>query len=335
MHPSIENYLTTLQEERRSALTVRAVRSSLLTFTRWWEDARGRAFDPALVRTGDVEDWRLTRQRDEGAAPATINRGLSLVRGYGAWATRMALIQENPAHGVAAVPTAPLSPKGLPAGAVDALLREAHTRTDTALRLRDEALLALLAYAGLRVQEVCDVQLRDLDVAGSTIIVRHGKAGKARRVPLHSDAQRLLGRYLEDERCPAGGPAVGSAEERRPLFLRREMTQVGQTLSLGITQRLVQRVVKEVGQQAAARLRAAAPGESNLERAATWLAWATALETVTPHTLRHSLARRMLARGAQLAEVQRVLGHSRLSTTGIYLTPNEDDVRTALERSGV
>lgn len=147
MHASIGDYLTTLQEERRSALTVRAVRSSLLTFTRWWEDARGRAFDPALVRTGDVEDWRLTRQRDEGAAPATINRGLSLVRGYGAWATRMNLIPENPAHGVAAVPTAPLSPKGLPAGAVDALLREAHTRTDTTLRRRDEALLALLAYA--------------------------------------------------------------------------------------------------------------------------------------------------------------------------------------------
>jgi site-specific recombinase XerD len=51
--------------------------------------------------------------------------------------------------------------------------------------------------------------------------------------------------------------------------------------------------------------------------------------------LRHSLARRMLERGAQLPEVQRVLGHSRLSTTGIYLTPSEEDVRLAIGRAGI
>jgi len=64
------------------------------------------------------------------------------------------------------------------------------------LRARDEALLALLVYAGLRVQEVCDLQLRDLDLGSGTVTVRSGKAGKARRVPLHSDAERMLRRYV-------------------------------------------------------------------------------------------------------------------------------------------
>ena len=59
------------------------------------------------------------------------------------------------------------------------------------------------------------------------------------------------------------------------------------------------------------------------------------LETVTPHMLRLSLARRMLELGAQLPEVQRVLGHSRLSTTGIYLTPSEEDLRSVLGRAGL
>ncbi len=59
------------------------------------------------------------------------------------------------------------------------------------------------------------------------------------------------------------------------------------------------------------------------------------LDAVSPHLLRHSLARRLLKNGAQLPEVQRMLGHSRLSTTGIYLTPSEDDLRAAVERAGL
>ena len=76
---------------------------------------------------------------------------------------------------------------------------------DIRLRLRDEAMLALLAYAGLRVQEVCDVQLRDIDLEGGTVTIRSGKGGKARRLPLHSDAQRMLRRYLKE--YPAAHPA--------------------------------------------------------------------------------------------------------------------------------
>jgi site-specific recombinase XerC len=65
----------------------------------------------------------------------------------------------------------------------DALLRVVRAEQNAILRTRDEALLALLIYAGLRVQEACDLQLRDLDVGSGTITVRSGKSGKARRVP--------------------------------------------------------------------------------------------------------------------------------------------------------
>ena len=72
-----------------------------------------------------------------------------------------------------------------------------------------------------------------------------------------------------------------------------------------------------------------------MEQIAQFEAWAHQLETVTPHQLRHSLARRMLKNGAQLSEVQRILGHTRLSTTGVYLTPSEDDLRDAINRGGL
>jgi integrase len=126
------------------------------------------------------------------------------------------------------VPTEPLAPRSLSPQAIDALLRATHAEHNATLRARNEALLALLIYAGLRVQEVCDLQLRDLDLAGETIMIRSGKAGKARRVPLYPDATRLLGRYLKSIRCPMGLPALGSDQEWGRLLVGIDVTRKGQ-----------------------------------------------------------------------------------------------------------
>ena len=335
MHPSIEQYLEFLHTKRRAPATMKVIRHDLAHFVAWWEGTRQRTFDPALLRHEDLRDWRVARQRDDGAAPATINRGLASLRGYCSFALAHQLLLENPATEVRDVPTEPLAPRSLPTEAIDALLRVAHAEQNAVLRARDEALLALLIYAGLRVQEACDLQLRDLDVESGTITVRSGKAGKARRVPLHPDAQRLLRRYLERVRCPAGLPAIGSDQERERLLVGIAVTTKGQPIRVGITQRVAQRTVQLLGLRAAQQLLAEAKLERNITRSESLQDLARRLETVTPHMLRHSLARRMLDRGAQLSEVQRVLGHSRLSTTGVYLTPSEEEVRAALRRAGI
>jgi site-specific recombinase XerD len=335
MHPSIEQYLQVLHMKRRAPGTLRVFRQDLTHFVTWWEQTRQRAFDPALLRYEDLRDWRISRQQDDGVAPATINRGLASLRGYCRWSMANHLLRENPALEIKDVPIDPLAPRSLPTEAVDALLRAAHAESNATLRLRDEALLALLVYAGLRVQESCDLQLRDLDLGTGMVIVRSGKAGKARRVPLHLDAQRLLRRYLDLVRCPTGMPAVGSDQERECLLLGIDMTRQGHPAIPGITQRVAQRAVQRLGKQAAQQLREEARRECVIKRKMDLEDLARQLETITPHMLRHSLARRMLERGAQLPEVQRVLGHSRLSTTGIYLTPSEEDVRLAIGRAGV
>ena len=335
MHPSIEHYLEVLHTKRRAPATLKVVHQDLTHFVVWWEHTRRRTFDPVLLRYEDFRDWRLARQREDGAAPATINRGLASLRGYCQWATLGHLLTENPAIGIEDVPTDPLAPRSLPPEAIDALLRAARAVQRAQLRMRNEALLALLIYTGLRVQEACDLQLRDLDLAGGTVTVRSGKAGKAHRVPLHPDAQRLLRRYLEIVRCPRGVPSIGSDQERELLLVGIDMTVKGQPPRPGITQRIAQRTVQYLGQQAARQLRTEAQRERDIKRREELQDLARRLETVTPHMLRHSLARRMLERGAQLPEVQQVLGHSRLSTTGIYLTPSEEDVRSAIGRAGI
>ncbi len=171
-------------------------------------------------------------------------------------------------------------------------------------RRRDQAALALLIYGGLRIQEVCQVQLRDLDLEGGTVTVRRGKGGKARRIPLHSEAHELLRRYIDDVRCPDGLPPVGSEAERETLLIGRQVAMKRQPWQPGVQLQTLRKRLKQLGQEAA-------------------------------HQLRHSLARRLLRNGDTLPEVQRLLGHSRLSTTGMYLVPSEGDLRNAIERAGV
>jgi integrase len=99
--------------------------------------------------------------------------------------------------------------------------------------------------------------------------------------------------------------------------------------------RLVQRIVSGRAREAAERLQRDAEREGDLARAGELLNLVRRLLAATPHTLRHSLARRMIERGADLGEVQHVLGHSNIATTGRYLTPREDDLREAIGRAEV
>src|SRR6266567_6906657 len=150
MHPSVEQYLEFLHTKRRTASTLNVVRYDLTHFIRWWE-SQGRIFDPPMFRYEDLYDWRMARQRDDGAAPATTNRGLASLRGYCRWATACHLLVENPTIGVEDVSTEPFAPRSLPAEVIDALPRVARAELNATRRARDEALFALLIYVRLRV----------------------------------------------------------------------------------------------------------------------------------------------------------------------------------------
>src|SRR5258708_17090799 len=191
-----------------------SLRTTLISSVRHQKHAPQRPFDLDQGGERDLRAWKVARQQADGAAPATINRGLSTLRRICAWAVEHMRIAENPTKHLTDIPSTPVSPRSLPDQAVDALLRAVRSEPDLRLRLRDEALLALLVYAGLRVQEACDVQLRDLDLASGMLVVRSGKGGKARRLPLHSEAQRTLTRYLQEVRWPAAMPPLGRASCR-------------------------------------------------------------------------------------------------------------------------
>lgn len=334
IHPLIRAYLTTLEMRQGSPATLRAVRADVIQFACWWEQRFERPFDPAIVRERDVRLWQQARQQDDGTKPATINRARSSLRSFFSWLIAQQVCQEHPVLNVPEVTETPLAPRALPPGAIDALFRALDQDPNRGVRLRNEALLALLAYAGLREQEACQVQLRDLDLAAGVVLVRAGKRGSSRRVPLHAEAQRALQRYLQEVRCPDGLPPMGSDAERGLLLGR--FTRKGQPASLvpGLTPKAVYKIVRTLGQRGAELLREAATHDALPARAAQLTTTAQRLDQISPHQLRHSLARRLLTKGVPLPEVQRILGHTRLSTTGMYLTPSEDDLRDAIDKVG-
>jgi site-specific recombinase XerD len=331
----LESYTEYLKNEGKSAATIRAVRADLRSLQRWWEESYQRSFDIRHLTQRDVRRWVQDRQQVDAARPSTINRGLSSLRTYSRWAVSKGLLVENPTVGIEEVASVQVAPAGLSPVAIDELLRSAALTNNAIQRRRDEACLALLIYGGLRIQECCDVQVRDLDMSGGNLVVRSGKGAKHRRVPLSRDAYQLLKRYLADARFPAGLPVIGDSAEQEPLLIGMRMTVAGQPWLPGVQPQSMRKRLKELGRLAAQRLQAMAEQESDLQRSAELRQVAQQVKNVTPHQLRHSLAWRMLKNGATLPEVQRILGHTRLTTTGMYLNPSTNDLREAVEKGSI
>jgi integrase/recombinase XerC len=241
----------------------------------------------------DVRSQLATLFGDNGAG--TISRKLSSVRAFCRFLVKRGVIAGNPAAAV----RGPKRRRGLPRALdVDDAFRLVEAPGDTPrathralspsedarhglLRLRDTALLELLYGTGLRVSEACGLDLADIDrdrYGTPVLIVRRGKGGKSRHVPIGGAADRALAAYLPARAALA---ATGGA-----LFVNAG----GQRL----TPRSVQRMVKR------------------------WTIAGGVHADATPHSLRHSFATHLLDEGVDLRAIQELLGHASLASTQIY-----------------
>jgi integrase/recombinase XerC len=159
-----------------------------------------------------------------------------------------------------------------------AALVENETADEDWISARDIAVLLLLYGAGLRISEALGITRRDAPVPGRDVLRIVGKGGKERLVPILPVTQRAVERYLS--LCPY------PLEAAAPLFVGAK----GGPLSPRIIQLAIARVRDEL----------ALP------------------DTATPHALRHSFATHLLAAGADLRQIQELLGHASLSTTQVY-----------------
>jgi integrase/recombinase XerC len=277
---AIEGYLTHLETVRRLApATVRAYRSDLAGLLE-------RVGDLALGEL-DIEhlrEWTWDAAQ-RGIARSTLARRTAAVRGLFAWAREHDLLEGDPAARLVTPKRGRTLPRVASAealrGVLETVAAEAAATGDAA-RLRDSAVLEMLYGAGVRVSELCGLDLDDLDASRRTVRVR-GKGAKERVVPYGGAAARAVDAYLVRARpvLASRGEAVG-----RALLLGARGGRLGPRSVYDLVSRTLGPVL----------------GTS----------------AVGPHALRHSAATHLLDGGADLRAVQEVLGHASLGTTQIY-----------------
>jgi integrase/recombinase XerC len=290
MRAAVDGFARHLASERgRSAHTVRAYVGDLVSLL----DHAGRmgCTGPGDLDLGVLRSW-LARLRTTGAARTSLARRAAAARTFTAWACRDGLLDRDVGGQLAS----PKARRELPT-----VLREDQATTlvttptgNEAVPLRDRLILELLYATGIRVSELCGLDVDDVDRARHVVRVL-GKGAKERSVPYGQPAENALDSWLRHGRPLLATPRSGLA-----LLLGAR----GGRLQATTARTVVSRSAEQAG-----------------------------LPHMSPHGLRHSAATHLLEGGADLRSVQELLGHAALSSTQIYTHVSIERLRSAYRQA--
>ena len=234
----------------------------------------------------------------QGRARRTIARKLSAVRSFYRFLHREELVEANPARAIRSPKLERHLPAWLSRGDLDRLFQAAEARAaeNTFMGTRDLAILETFYATGMRLSELHQLDMADLDLVADQVRIR-GKGRKERIVPLGRAAVTALRRY-ELRRAEVVARTNG---DRRAVFLSLN----GRRLSRRAIQLIVRRLLDQ----------ACDDGD------------------LTTHSLRHSFATHLLDAGADLLAVKELLGHASLSTTRIYTHTTRERLRRVYDRA--
>jgi integrase/recombinase XerD len=276
--PTIASFLTHVRVEKGlSTNTVTAYRRDLVKFDVF---AKKKKLSLEAVTPEDLVDFlsSLFRQNLESR---TVARHLVTLRNFFRFALTEDLIKADPTLNLESPKIRRTLPGYLRLPEIERLLAEPDDKTP--IGLRDRAMLEVLYSTGLRVSELVNLLVMDMDRSVGCIRCI-GKGDKERIVPIGKKALALVERYLRDSRpklVPDGKPITSQA-----LFIN--------TRGLPLTRVGIWKILSAYGRRVGLRV------------------------PLTPHMLRHSFATHLLEGGADLRSVQLMLGHSDISTTQIY-----------------
>ncbi|MFN0157881.1 MAG: tyrosine recombinase XerC [Bacteroidota bacterium] len=278
MTTAVQSYLHYLEHERNySAHTVEAYANDLRVFGLFLEHGNitMRNVTQVVIRSflGDL--------LEQGRARRSVARTLACLKSFFKYLYKTHAIELNPATNIASPKLERTLPQYLDEHDASALMLRPDCSVPVGMR--DAAILELFYSTGIRLSELTQLEMDDIDFDGQVIKVT-GKGSKQRIIPFGDKAKDAIKKYLNNR---VGILRDGTSfREPRAIFI----TVTGRRISPRVVQSMVKKYVTEVSE----------------------------IQKRSPHVLRHSFATHLLNRGADLRAVKELLGHESLSTTQIY-----------------
>lgn len=279
----LEQFFQHLKYERNvSPHTLRNYTSDLEQFKLFLFQVEKRADMPVKeIDRLTIREWMAALHDDH--KKTSIARKLASLRTFFQFLIREGKVDSNPAKQVATPKIERKLPNHLSVEDAVRFIETPDINTD--LGRRDRAIIEFLYATGIRVGELVNIDLADVDFRERMVRVS-GKRKKQRVVPFGEPAAQALMHYLNKTRKVLLNNCPASQRDERPVFLNYQGTRINPR-SVG---RMVDKYIKQC----------------------------TDIHEISPHSLRHTFATHLLDSGADLRDIQELLGHARLSTTQIY-----------------
>lgn len=289
MEKQIKHFLEFLQNEKKlSDNTLQSYKRDIIQYQNYLEE---NGINYAKVLKEDIKAY-LNYLKQIGKKASTISRNLASIRSFYQFSIRNKKIKNDPTEDVQSPKIEKRVPSVLTAQEVELLLEQPK---DIDLKgTRDKAMLEFAYATGMRVTEIINLNIEDVNLDGEYVICRVGS--KQRNIPLGSLSLKALREYIEEAR-----PILIKSEKEKALFVNVN----GQRL----TRQGFWKIVKYYKEQA------------------------HITKDITPHVLRHSFATHLLQNGADLKAIQTMLGHSDISSTQVYMQFQDQGLKDVYQKA--
>ncbi len=276
MENIVRKYLEYLDSERNySVHTIMSYENDLMSFVQFLRNEKINDF--STVHKNTIRQF-LSILHDSGFNQRSIARKVASLRSFFKYLRRQKIIEGNPTLALITPKITKTLPTYLDETSINNLLDV--VAKDINFGRRNSAIIELFYSSGIRLSELINMNLEDVDFNGGVIKVS-GKGRKERILPLGSKAAKAIKEYLEERK-----DVYISSDKNIPLFVTAKKKR--------LYPQLVGRIVKK------------------------YINMVSEVQKKSPHVLRHTFATHMLNNGADIRAVQELLGHESLSTTQIY-----------------
>lgn len=276
----LTEFIRYLSAERRySPLTVRNYKHDVEQFLAWLDCDESR-FDPRSVTTEQIREWIIFRTEEGKLSAGSMNREVASLRAFFRWLHRMGAVEKDIFRMISTLKTSRRLPAFVPESRMTTIVSECGPDSEDFLTERNSLIILMFYACGLRLAELVGIDRSDFSADYTSLRVR-GKGDKQRMVPILEFLREKILHYL-------------GLIERQNICISSEkalfLTHKGKRISRSVVYRTVQEELTRAGVQ----------GKKS------------------PHVLRHTFATHLLNGGADMREIQELLGHASLQATQVY-----------------